>query len=119
MRAGHYLTMGLLMLGGCGQSSEAAPSKPQPNSHAASARFDLAGVAVGDSLASATSALRQRGFSIEMHSGGWSFDDWVENSRGKSPGRPPTFQRMRLETFLPARGRSLLPRSSVPRARAC
>jgi hypothetical protein len=54
-----------------------------------------------------------------MHSGGWSFDDWVENSRGKSPGRPPTFQRMRLETFLPARGRSLLPRSSVPRARAC
>lgn len=87
MRAGQYLTMGLLMLAGCGQSSQAAP-KPQPKSEpASSGRFDLAGVAVGDSLASATAALRQRGFTIQIHTGTWSFDDWVENSRQKSLGR--------------------------------
>jgi hypothetical protein len=94
MRAGNYVTIGLLMLGGCGQSSEAAPAKPHPKAQAAApARFDLAGVAVGDSLASATAALRQRGFSIEMHTGTWSFNDWVENSRAKSLGR---------STYIPA-----------------
>jgi hypothetical protein len=94
MRAGHYLTISLFMLGSCGQSSEAAPPKPKPKSEAAgSAPFDLAGVAVGDSLASAMAALRQRGFSIEMHTGTWSFDDWVENSRAKSIGR---------STYIPA-----------------
>lgn len=88
MRAGHYLAIGLLMVGGCGQSSEAAPPKQQPKTQAtASTRFDLAGVALGDSLASAKTALEQHGFRVEVFGGGWTFDDYVEDSRAKAQGR--------------------------------
>jgi ribosomal protein S16 len=90
MRLRFYLTTGLLMLAGCGQSSDAAPAPTRQHEQpAAPARFDVAGVAVGDSLRAATAALRDRGFTVHVSKGGWTFDDWVENSRAKAEGRMP------------------------------
>lgn len=88
MRARHYLTRSLLILAGCGEASDAAPPKQQPAAQAVAAtRFDVAGVAVGDSLASATAALKERGFSVQVFTGGWSFDDYVNDFRAKAEGR--------------------------------
>jgi hypothetical protein len=90
MRLRYYLATGLLMLAGCGQSSDAAPAPTQPRGKpTAAARFDIAGVAVGDSLRTAAAALRDRGFTVHAFNGGWTFDDWVENSRAKAEGRMP------------------------------
>jgi hypothetical protein len=78
------------MLAGCGQASDAAPTKGQPSRGAnAPQRFDVAGVAVGDSLTAATANLRKRGFATTLDTGEWSFDDWVESSRAKAAGRFP------------------------------
>ena len=90
MGAQFNLTVGLLMLAACGQSSDAAPvaSRAEPP-RSSPARFDVAGVAVGDSLRTATAALRDRGFTVHVINGGWTFDDWVENSRAKAEGRMP------------------------------
>lgn len=90
MGAQFNLTVGLLMLVACGQSSDAAPvtSRAEPP-RLSPTRFDVAGVAVGDSLRTATAALRDRGFTVHVFNGGWTFDDWVENSRAKAEGRMP------------------------------
>lgn len=88
MRVRHYLAGSLLMLSACGEATDAAPPKQQPATQAAAAtRFDIAGVAVGDSLTSATAALKERGFTVEIFTGGWSFDDHVNASRAKAEGR--------------------------------
>jgi hypothetical protein len=76
------------MLAGCGQSSDAAPAKAQPARQSAAAQdFDIAGIHLGDSFAAASAVLRQRGFTTQVFSGNWSFDDWVENSRARGLGR--------------------------------
>jgi hypothetical protein len=90
MRVVNHLILGTLMLAGCGQPSDAAPARRQAEQPLpASTRFDVAGVAVGDSLRSASAALRDRGFTVRVFNGGWTFDDWVENSRAKAEGRMP------------------------------
>jgi hypothetical protein len=90
MRVQFYPAAGLLMLAGCGQASDAAPARSQAEQPRPSpTRFDVAGVAVGDSLRSAAAALRDRGFTVRVFNGGWTFDDWVENSRAKAEGRMP------------------------------
>ena len=90
MRAQFYLTAVLLMLFGCGRPSDAAQaSKQAEQPRRGPARFDVAGVAVGDSLRSASAALRDRGFTVHVYIGGWTFDDWFENSRAKAEGRMP------------------------------
>lgn len=89
MRVGHHLIIGMLMLAGCGQSGDAAAPEQQSRGPLAGKRFDIAGVAVGDSLAAATETLRKRGFKTSVTTGEWSFDDWVEASRAKAAGRFP------------------------------
>jgi hypothetical protein len=94
MRSGHYLAVGLLTLAGCGQPSDAAAANSEARAQSsrgstAAKRFDVAGVAVGDSLAAATATLRQKGFTTSLDTGEWSFDDWVEASRAKAAGRFP------------------------------
>ncbi|MBV9371093.1 MAG: hypothetical protein JOZ90_10595 [Alphaproteobacteria bacterium] len=91
MPVGHHLTIGMLILAGCGQASDAAaPKQPPPQSAAAPKRFDISGVSLGDSLAAATATLRQKGFITSLDTGEWSFDDWVEASRARAAGRFPS-----------------------------
>lgn len=90
MRPQFYVTAGLMMLAGCGQPSDAAPARRQAEQpRPAPTRFDVAGIAVGDSLRTASAALRDRGFIVRVFNGGWTFDDWLENSRAKAEGRMP------------------------------
>ena len=76
----------LASLVACGESSTAAEAQRRPSGQA-SKPFELAGVKLGDSVATAKAALEQRGFKVEIDSSSWSYEDKLNNAIAEAEGR--------------------------------
>jgi hypothetical protein len=90
MKLQRYTAAGLIVLAASGPSGEAANG--QGTAAAAprtAAKFDIAGVSLGDSVAAATAALKQRGFTVDVSTGAFSFEDWVRKSQAAAKGQDP------------------------------
>lgn len=89
MRVQAYTAAALIVLAACGPSGE--PANGQGTATAAGwksgTKFDVAGVSLGDSVAAATAALKQRGFTVATSGGAFSFEDWVRKSQAAAKGR--------------------------------
>lgn len=78
------------VLSGCGQPTEAANLTADAQAigqRSAPARFDVAGVHVGDPVDAAAVTLRRRGWVVDVQGRGWSFDDHVRRAQAQAAGR--------------------------------
>lgn len=91
MRPQGYAAAALIVLAACGPSGEPANSQATaaPGGWKSNTKFDIAGVSLGDSVAAATAALKQRGFTVAVSGGAFSFEDWVRKSQAAAKGQDP------------------------------
>jgi hypothetical protein len=80
------LPFALASLMACGESSTAAEAQKRSQAEAAKA-FEVAGVKLGDSVATAKAALEQRGFEVQIDSSSWSYEDKLNNAIAEAEGR--------------------------------
>jgi hypothetical protein len=90
MRTRSFVIAAAAVLSGCGQPTEAAnltDNAQAVGQRSAPVRFDVAGVRVGDAVDAAAASLRQRGWTVDVQRGGWSFEDYVRRAQAQAAGR--------------------------------
>jgi hypothetical protein len=77
------ILMGLVACSESGTAAEAADQQKQ----GAFRPFDIAGVKLGDDLATAKAALEARGFAVQIDRAGWSYEDRIGKAVADAEGK--------------------------------